>query len=78
MPGSLDETGQIMRFLADEISPDTYVNIMDQYRPAGKVNGARYEEINRGVDSGEMQEAYRQAREAGLHRFDERRTLVPG
>ena len=78
MPGSLDETGQIMRFLANEISPDTYVNIMDQYRPAGKVNDERYEEINRGVDSDEMREAYRLAREAGLHRFDERRTLVPG
>ncbi len=72
MPDSLDETGEIMRFLSDDISPDTYVNIMSQYRPAGKVGGDNYAEINRRVTPEEMQLAFTVAREAGLHRFDER------
>ena len=35
MPGCLEETREILRFLAQEISVDTYVNVMDQYRPCG-------------------------------------------
>ena len=76
MPGASDDAGEIMRFLASEISENTYVNIMDQYRPMAKVNGDRYSEINRGVTSVEMGEARAFARAAGLHRFDERRARV--
>ena len=35
MPGGLDETREILRFLAQEVSPDTFVNVMPQYRPEG-------------------------------------------
>ena len=76
MPGASDDAGEIMRFLASEISENTYVNIMDQYRPMAKVNGDRYSEINRGVTSVEMREARAFACAAGLHRFDERRTRI--
>jgi putative pyruvate formate lyase activating enzyme len=62
-----------MRFLADEISPDTYVNIMAQYHPDGQVNNEKYVDINRRVTSDEMAEAYELAIRAGLSRFDERR-----
>lgn len=72
MPDAMDETEEIMRFLAEEVSPDTYVNIMAQYRPAGKVSESKYPEINRGVDSGEMERAFEAARRYGLHRFDSR------
>lgn len=75
MPGETGETREIMRFLAEEISPDTYVNIMGQYYPAGKVSAERYGELNRRVTHQEMSEAYEAARQAGLHRFDERRGL---
>jgi len=34
LPEGLAGTAEAMRFLADELSPDTYVNIMDQYYPA--------------------------------------------
>lgn len=37
MPGSLDETRAILEWIATELGPDTYVNLMDQYYPAGKV-----------------------------------------
>lgn len=73
MPGALEETREIMRFLAEEISPDTYVNIMDQYYPTAKVSGEKYPEINRRIVPEELEGAFRVAREAGLHRFDERR-----
>ena len=64
--------GEIMRFLATELSPHTYVNLMAQYRPAGKVSSEKYPEINRGITPGELEQAYGAAREAGLHRFDMR------
>ena len=72
MPEALEETFQIMRFLAQEISKDTYVNIMDQYYPAGKVSAEKYSEINRHISRHELNQAYAMAREAGLHRFDTR------
>ncbi|MFQ5693010.1 MAG: radical SAM protein [Nitrospinota bacterium] len=78
MPGGLDETREIMRFIAEEISPDTYVNVMGQYNPAGKVGESRYGEINRPLRPEELTEAYRIAREAGLHRFDFRRKTLLG
>lgn len=73
MPGGLGGTREVMRFLAQEVSPDTYVNIMGQYYPAGLVNEDRYPEINRHVTAEEMAEARRIAEGEGLHRFDERR-----
>ena len=33
MPGLTQDSQAIVRFIADELSPQTYVNIMDQYRP---------------------------------------------
>ncbi len=45
MPGGTAGTRDIMRFVAEEISPDTYVNIMDQYRPCG--NAAKYPPLGR-------------------------------
>jgi len=72
MPGGIAGTESILRFLATEVSPDTYVNIMAQYYPAGKVDGDRYVEIQRGVSPKEMEIAFEAARSAGLWRFDER------
>jgi putative pyruvate formate lyase activating enzyme len=78
MPGQLDEATGIFRWLAAEVSPDTYVNIMAQYRPAfevgrpGRDGRPRYGEIDRGPARGEVAAAYDAARAAGLYRFDER------
>ena len=69
-----------MRFLAEEISTHTYVNIMDQYLPSGKVRADRYAEINRPITSEEHAEAFQLAQAAGLYRFDKRQPetqLVP-
>ena len=85
MPGLLEETRQIFRWFANEISRDTFVNIMAQYRPAYKVGSVpntgpqagtiRYEEINRRLTEEELQAAYDAAEQAGLWRFDERKTV---
>jgi putative pyruvate formate lyase activating enzyme len=77
MPGGVAGTRDIMRFLAHEVSPHTYVNIMAQYYPAGQVSPAKYLEINRRTTSAEYHEAVRIAREEGLTRFDERRRVSP-
>ena len=72
MPGGIAGTREIMRFIAKEVSTETYVNIMAQYYPAGKVSGADYSEINRNLDTGEYQEAINIAKEEGLFRLDPR------
>lgn len=72
MPDDIAGTADVMRFLAGEVSPDTFVNIMAQYHPAGKVNREKYVEINRRITSAEYRAALRAAREAGIWRFDER------
>lgn len=82
MPGQEDEAAAIFQWLARQVSPDTYVNIMGQYRPEYQVgsianNGPRkYEDIDRKPHSSELQAAHDSAREAGLRRFDERRSSI--
>jgi putative pyruvate formate lyase activating enzyme len=75
MPGGVIGTASIMRFLAEELSPDTYVNIMAQYHPAAKVGSGKYGEIDRRPTRQEMEQAYAAARSAGLWRFDQRRAF---
>ena len=36
LPDGLAGTREIMEFLAPEVSPHTYVNVMGQYRPCGE------------------------------------------
>ncbi len=79
MPGLLEETRQIMRYLAEEVSPDTYVNVMDQYFPAWKAKTKeKYAEINRPITSAEFNQALAYAYQVGLWRIDTRwRFVIP-
>lgn len=70
MPGCLEETADIMRFLASEISPRTYVNVMDQYRPCGRAR--QYPPIDRQLSREEYDQARKEAEKAGLTRLDRR------
>jgi putative pyruvate formate lyase activating enzyme len=72
MPGLVDDTAVIVRFLADEVSTDLYLNLMAQYYPSHKVSQQKYPEINRRLIAQEYREAYQVAKDAGLWRFDER------
>ena len=80
MPGLVEEAAAIFQWLASELSPDTYVNIMAQYQPEYQVGSLaddgrkRYEEINRRPPRSELDDTYAAARRAGLWRFDERST----
>jgi putative pyruvate formate lyase activating enzyme len=79
MPGQQSEAAAIFEWLAREVSPDTYVNVMAQYRPEYQVgqiaaNGTvKYSQINRPTTADEVAAALAAARRAGLWRFDERR-----
>lgn len=73
MPGGVAGTEDIMRFIAGEISSNTYVNVMDQYRPCGRAH--QDEHINRRLTSGEFRDAMGAARKAGLIRLDPRERL---
>jgi putative pyruvate formate lyase activating enzyme len=72
MPGGIAGTPEIMRFLSEEISHHTYVNLMDQYRPSHKVRPGSFDELDRPISREEYEQAYAAANAAGLHRFDER------
>jgi putative pyruvate formate lyase activating enzyme len=75
MPGLSDETETILNWLASEISKDTYVNVMGQYRPEHKAGSKSpdgklmYGSLNRRPTAQEMNRAFDSARQAGLHRF---------
>jgi putative pyruvate formate lyase activating enzyme len=73
MPGLFDDTREIMHWIADHVSPDTYVNVMDQYYPAHKAETEpRFTQINRSITGDEFCHALELARTAGLWRFDTR------
>jgi len=73
MPEQIAGTRQVMRWIAQELSPHTYVNVMAQYYPAGKVSRQEYPEINRRLTSPEYEAALDEAGRAGLKRLDPRR-----
>jgi putative pyruvate formate lyase activating enzyme len=72
MPGLLEETEAILRFVAEELGTGTYVNLMAQYYVSGKVGqNGQYNEIARGIHREEYEQALALARELGL-RLDAR------
>jgi putative pyruvate formate lyase activating enzyme len=78
MPGCAEDGCRIMQFLAREVSPDTYVNVMGQYYPAGSVPEGRHPELRRRPDADEIEAVIEHARGEGLWRFDERRRRRAG
>jgi putative pyruvate formate lyase activating enzyme len=72
LPNDLAGTAQTARFLAEEVSPDTYLNVMAQYRPTYKAH--EYPEIDRRPSPQELQDAVDVALDAGLTRLDERKS----
>jgi len=69
MPDMLDDTGAIMELIAREISEDTYVNVMRQYRPEHR--SAELSGLDEPLSREEWRAAVALARRAGLHRLDE-------
>ncbi len=81
MPGQPEEAAEIFRWIATELSTDTYVNVMTQYRPEyqvgeiGRDGNPKFTEIGRRPFGGEFQAAFASAQHFGLWRFDERASL---
>ena len=73
MPNGIAGTKEIMEFLAKEISPQTYANVMDQYRPCGTAYEDEY--IDHRISGREYSAALEWAKNAGLKRLDQRQGL---
>ena len=70
MPNRVAGTREFTRWVAEEVSPDTYVNIMAQYHVAYRA--AEFEGIGRAITPEEYLEAMGWADEAGLTNLDPR------
>jgi putative pyruvate formate lyase activating enzyme len=68
LPDKRAGTEEIMTFLASQVSPATYVNIMGQYHPAGAIHGDPH--LGRRPTRAEIQAARAAAVQAGLLRLD--------
>lgn len=68
LPNNIAGTEEVVRFIAEEISKDTYVNIMDQYRPCYKAY--EHPELSRRISRKEYDDAIKSALRAGLRRID--------
>jgi putative pyruvate formate lyase activating enzyme len=68
LPNDLAGTAEIVRFLAEQVSTNTYLNIMSQYRPA--FNARRFPKLGRPVKTEEYRSAVQLAHAAGLQRLD--------
>ncbi len=68
LPDGLSGTPEVMRFIAEDISKDTYVNIMDQYYPC--YSAPENPPLNRRITRKEFIEAIDTARASGLKRID--------
>jgi putative pyruvate formate lyase activating enzyme len=68
LPGGVSGTDDVLRFIAEEISPATYVNLMSQYRPCFRA--FEHEALARRPTAAELREARDAARRLGLRRLD--------
>ena len=68
LPDGLAGTREIMEFIARNLSPDSYVNIMSQYRPCGRA--AEVSGLNSNLKADEYRLAVQAAKEEGINRLD--------
>jgi putative pyruvate formate lyase activating enzyme len=75
LPNNLAGTDKVVQFLAEEISLNTYLNIMAQYHPCHKAYGIQ--KLARPVNKQEFYEAIDLASQKGLQRLDKQQYLLP-
>ena len=66
LPHGIAGSGEVLEFIAREISQNSYINIMDQYHPAYRAS--RFPELDRRINAEEYDEAISLALRYGLHR----------
>ncbi len=64
LPGGLEDTKEVLKFIEGELSPDCLINLMNQYYPGHKA--FEYEEIAKGLSFVEYKQAYDYAKKLGL------------
>jgi putative pyruvate formate lyase activating enzyme len=74
LPDNQAGTDQVLAFLAREVSPNTYLNLMDQYHPCYRAD--EYLPLDRSIASAEYREALRLAERYGLNRLDRHRSRL--
>jgi putative pyruvate formate lyase activating enzyme len=74
LPLGMAGTSEVMAFIAKTLSLQTYVNVMDQYRPCGQAH--EIPGLGRRITGQEYEAALRATREAGLHRLDRPRRVL--
>ena len=67
LPENVSGTDDVLAFLAEEISPDSYINLMDQYRPCYRAD--ENPPLDRRISRSEFKQAKAWASDLGLHRF---------
>jgi putative pyruvate formate lyase activating enzyme len=70
MPGGLAGTREVMRFIAQQVSSRTYVNVMSQYRPCGRAH--EVSGLEAALSADEYRRAVREAIAEGITRLDQR------
>lgn len=70
LPEDIAGTHDVLRFIAHQLSSDTYLNLMDQYHPC--YNADTSPPLDRSLSRKDYQRARRLAVELGLHRLDRR------
>jgi putative pyruvate formate lyase activating enzyme len=70
LPKNLAGTDKVLNFIAHEISRDTYLNLMDQYRPCYRAD--EYPPLNRLITAEEFSSVFEMAKRHGLRRLDQR------
>jgi putative pyruvate formate lyase activating enzyme len=68
MPGNIARSKDIIDFIVNEVSDNTFVNIMEQYRPTFSAHN--FPEINRPVTRQEFSKVYEYAKNQGLRLAD--------
>ena len=68
LPGGLAGSEQVLTYIANELSRNTYINLMDQYRPCYRADD--YSGLDRPITKMEFREAIDLAARYGLSRLD--------
>ncbi len=67
LPNHLDSSFEVLKFIAEEISTNTYVNIMNQYHPCYQAD--KIPELSRRITLSEYQTVLNFAKQLGLRRY---------
>ena len=71
LPKGLAGTGEVMGFIAEKLSTNSYVNIMSQYRPCGRA--AEVKELASPISTKDFETAVQEAKNKGITRLDKPR-----